>query len=692
MSKLALFFLMTLLFLPVQAKALSSNWQRDGAVDARLISGIEGVGQKKIIPLGIEVRMEPGWHTYWRSPGVAGLPPQLDWSKSENDTGNLRKATLFFPAPKRYSDHDLETIGYQSRVIFPIDAELRHTGQPLIIDTTFNLLACSTLCVPKTFVLKLQVPKETATEGPEADILSPARALVPGRDEDRSGLFIKNIVNNGASLSLEISSREPIIAPDVFIESEPEIPFTVPDIKLSADRLEARLTVKPADLQQDLSAHVGTALILTIVDDGHALEAPVTVPPVPGSGAGERPLLSLRLALLLAIAGGFILNLMPCVLPVLSLKIMGLIGHGGGEAVLVRRSFLTSAAGIMFSFLVLALTTVMLKKLGMTLGWGVQFQQPLFLIVLILLLTFFAANMWGLFEIRLPSFLADKLADHHPRMAGDFATGALATLLATPCTAPLLGTAVGFALASGTSKEIVAIFLALGFGMTLPYLAIAMIPELATFLPKPGAWMKRLRIALGIALALTAIWLLWILAAQIMLRYALTVAACMLGIVALLGIPAAGRAKKIVTAGLLAFSIIAVSLALGGAPPPGDAVASADKLWQRFDEPSIAIQVASGRTVFVDITADWCLTCKANKKFVLSDEDIGQRLFHGNIVAMQGDWTNPDPDITNFLHKFRRYGIPFNVVYGPGAPQGITLPELLTHDSVMEALNKAERP
>ncbi len=687
MHKLISLFIAILLLSAPQAFALSSQWQKDGPVDARLISSLEGVGQKNIIPLGLEIKMEPGWHTYWRSPGVAGLPPQFDWSRSDNDKNNFAKATLLYPTPQRFNDQGMDTIGYQSHVIFPIDIELRHVGQPLGIDTTVNLLVCSDLCVPKTFNLSLNVPRDAAIEGAEADILAPARKLVPTQDEDTAGISIKNVSFDGTHLNVDIASTAAIVAPDLFIESNPEIPFTAPVVKLSNDQHEATLTVKPSDLKQDVSHLPGTPLTLTIIENGHALEMSTTLTVATDDGT---PHISFRFALWLAIMGGFILNFMPCVLPVLSLKIMSVIGHGGGSTKAVRRSFLTTAAGIMFSFLLLAFVTVIFKSLGHTLGWGVQFQQPLFLVILILLLTVFAANMWGWFEINLPEFLNDKLAAHHPKMAGDFASGALATLLATPCTAPFLGTAVGFALASGSSLEIIAIFVALGFGMTIPYFTVALIPQISTVLPKPGAWMLKLRMLLGLALALTAVWLLWVLSMQIMTSYTLAIAACMIGIAAFLGIHTAGIIKNLVRATVVILAIIAVALSLSGDPEP-DAIAKNQKLWQPFDESAIAIQVAAGQTVFVDITADWCLTCKVNKKFVLSDDDISQRLFHSDVIAMQGDWTNPDPVITNFLHKFRRYGIPFNVVYGPGAPQGITLPELLNHDVVMDAIVKASK-
>ncbi|MGE3623620.1 MAG: protein-disulfide reductase DsbD family protein, partial [Bdellovibrionales bacterium] len=351
-------------------------------------------------------------------------------------------------------------------------------------------------------------------------------------------------------------------------------------------------------------------------------------------------------------------------------------------------SFLVTAAGIVFSFLVLAGVTIGLKQLGLAVGWGVQFQQPVFLGLLILLLTFFAANMWGLFEIHLPRFLADNLAGpYHPKLAGDFATGAFATLLATPCTAPFLGTAVGFALASGP-HEIVIIFTALGLGMSLPYIAVALVPRIATALPRPGTWMVRVRHVLGWALALTALWLVWVLAAQISPRGAAVVGLCMAAIIGLFSLNRIRR-RGYIAFGIASFALLAFANTLMGSVDPKPA--AIDPAWERFDEHEIAGYVEKGKTVFVDITADWCLTCKANKKFVLMRDEVKARLFQPNVVAMEADWTNPDPQIGAYLQKHGRYGIPFNIVFGPAAPQGIVLPELLTPSLVLDALDRAEK-
>jgi len=393
-----------------------------------------------------------------------------------------------------------------------------------------------------------------------------------------------------------------------------------------------------------------------------------------------------------ALLGGLLLNLMPCVLPVLSIKVLSLIGHAGAERQTIRAGFVASAAGIVTSFLLLAVIAGTLKLLGLAVGWGVQFQQPLFLATMVVVVTLFAANLLGLFEIPLPQWASNLglKGDAHG-MAGHFLTGMFATLLATPCSAPFLGTAVGFALSRGLF-EILVIFLALGLGMALPYLAVAAWPDLARMLPKPGKWMLVLRRLLGAVLLLTGAWLLVVLSAEAGEKASLTVGALMGGLLLALGssrfIGVRARAVLVVL-----FSLGALAVSLMALPKPATAVPEHLKsLWQPFDRDAIAKDVADGKLVFVDVTADWCITCQVNKATVTYRSPVAERLTQPDVVAMEADWTRPDDNIAAYLASFGRYGIPFNAVYGPGAPDGIALPELLTPELVMEALDKAKKP
>ncbi len=693
MTRMIAALLFVFFMAPAAAHATASDWQKDDAISVRLLSAVNGVGQETIVPIGLEVQMGPEWHTYWRSPGAAGLPPQIDWANSLNDNGNVESATLLYPAPKRYTAYGLETVGYRDHVVFPIDVKLRAPGKPLNIDTTVDLLVCSAICVPKSFHLQLTVPTGTTAESAEAPLLKQFRDQIPG-DVETSGLVMKSVANDGTNLTLDFESHFPLSNPDIFIENDKNISFTAPVTTLGPNNLSVRFMVKPADTLPDGTTLAGLPLTVTVVTGDHALEQHMVTPAmatITAVAPTPAPTLPLGLAMLFAILGGLILNLMPCVLPVLSLKLLSVVSHGGRDVKVVRHSFLTTAAGIIFSFLVLAGVTLVLRSLGLAFGWGVQFQQPMFLVFLILLLTFFAANMWGLLEINMPRFLADNLdKDYHPKLAGDFATGAFATVLATPCSAPFLGTAIGFALIAG-AQTIFLIFLALGFGMALPYLAIAIWPRFATTLPKPGAWMVKLRHILGWALGLTALWMLWVLAAQIPWRFAVFVGLSMAGIILLLALRRTEVSRKIVNIGLIDFVAVAIIVTFVGSWTPSTEKVTVDAMWMPFDRAAIAADVEEGRTVFVDVTADWCLTCKANMKFVLTRGDVAQRLFHTDVVAMQANWTNPNPLITDFLHKHGRFGIPFNIVFGPGAPEGMALPELLTPQAVLDGLDKAAK-
>jgi suppressor for copper-sensitivity B len=403
---------------------------------------------------------------------------------------------------------------------------------------------------------------------------------------------------------------------------------------------------------------------------------------------------SLLMMFAIALLGGVILNLMPCVLPVLSIKLLGVVGHGGGYTRTVRLNFLASSAGIISSFIALAAILIAVKSAGVVIGWGIQFQHPWFLVAMAMIVTLFACNLWGFFEVHLPESVSEIGAHetHVHGLGAHFMTGALATLLATPCSAPFLGTAVGFALARG-SGEILMIFAALGVGLATPYLLVAAFPTFATKMPKPGRWMVILRRILGFALAGTGAWLVMILAVQVSDIAASLIAAIMVTIALMLYIHKRlhhryGRLDWLAVA-ILAMLAFAVpdTVNLGAEPSPS--TTQLNGLWQPFDERAIKTLVGEDRVVFVDVTAKWCITCQVNKAVVLSQGEVYARLSGSDVIPMQADWTRPNDAISRYLAAFGRYGIPFNAVYGPGAPDGIVLPELLSQKVVLDAFDKA---
>ena len=681
------------------ARAAAGPWVDQEQVRLRLVAAGPAAGEAETLNLGLHFRLEPGWKIYWRSPGEAGYPPSVDWSGSEN----LAEVRLNWPVPHRFSLFGFETFGYYDEVVLPVDARPERPGEPVLLRAKVAYLTCKEICIPREAQLALAVPAAGAGSSSDGFLIDSFRTMVPG-DGTAVGLSLDRVVLTGTVEApvLQVTARSDIAfgAPDVLVEAPPGFVFGKPEVALTEDGKTAalRLAVLAAP---DESVLEGKRLTLTVIDGRRGMEQEVIARfarPATAEGAAAG---SFAAILGLALLGGLILNLMPCVLPVLSIKLLSVVNHGGRDRGAVRASFLASAAGIVASFLALAGVAVALKGLGMTVGWGIQFQQPLFLTAMAVVISLFAYNLFGFFEILLPRWaqglagLGRQPAPDAPArgLAGHFLTGAFATLLATPCSAPFLGTAVGFALARGPG-EILLIFATLGLGLALPYLGVAAAPALATRLPRPGHWMVTLRRILGLALAATALWLLSVLAAQVGLAPTLGVGALLLGLGIVLWLGHARRAGR-VPVPALAGALAVAAFVLTAALPTRDAAAVAvapvatDEAWRDMDLGLIPALVAEGKVVFVDVTADWCLTCQVNKKLVLDTDEMRARLQSDAVVAMRGDWTLPSQEISRYLESFGRYGIPFDAVYGPGLPDGLALPELLTTDAVRRAMARA---
>jgi suppressor for copper-sensitivity B len=385
------------------------------------------------------------------------------------------------------------------------------------------------------------------------------------------------------------------------------------------------------------------------------------------------------------------------VLPVLSLKLLTLAGYAGAERRAVRLGLLATAAGVMISFGVLAAVLILLKAAGAAIGWGIQFQQPWFLAGMALVTTLFAASLWDWALIALPTGIAGAVGSVHGRgrFIDALLMGAFATLLAASCSAPFVGTAVGFALARGP-LDIALVLGALGLGMAAPFIAIATAPGLVACLPRPGPWMVWLRRALGLALLGTAAWLLSVLALEAGTDVSLLTGGMLAALLAALAwrrrLPSGRRVRRTIeTAAIgLAAAVVLVPSLRGQAISVERARSGGEAgQWHSFDEAALRRMVANGELVIVDVTAAWCLTCKVNELAVLDRPPVADRLHGADVTEMRTDWTRADPAVTAYLQSFGRYGVPLDVVYGPGAPLGIALPELLTSDAVMDALRHA---
>jgi len=429
------------------------------------------------------------------------------------------------------------------------------------------------------------------------------------------------------------------------------------------------------------------------------LENKQIIDPVATPTQDSIPQISLLKAILIAFIGGVILNIMPCVLPVLSIKLLSVISHNQSKLSRIRWAFFSTTLGIVFSFAIFAFAAVFLKSVGNQIGWGFQFQNPYFLLFLLVVLMVFIANLMGLFEFNfgssLGSALNKKITKEEQKkniFIPNFFSGILAVLLATPCSAPFVGVAISFALSADT-KEIFLIFAAMSLGLALPYLFLIAFPKSVKLMPKPGAWMLKAKQLMAGFLAATAIWLIYILIDNI--GFIAAMSAAVLAILILLSLKIISKINlsktKIFVATITLISLTAAIFIVPNRLTYLDKMMEKEQQenWIKFDERQIPNLVKEGKTVIVDITADWCITCKANKLLVLNSKEVRARISQDTIIAMRGDLTKPDEAIFNFMKKYNRYGIPFNIVFGPNAPDGALTSELLSKDSLLEAIDKA---
>ncbi len=681
----------------------NSKWVKTDFAKFRIISGVEDIGKKTKIPLGLEFYLLDGWKIYWRNPGDAGFPPSF----VETTSDNLKEIEWRWPAPMRFTLDGLQSFGYGGHVVIPLTAHIKSNKQPFNLKATLNALACREICVPLEGILQLKLPKGNGTLSNFSTVLKNYEKLIP-TTSSWPGFSLKSSHLKGKTLTLDINSSTRLTKPDVFFETTSDISFGKPRVKLSSDQKKAELKVLVEFPDGSIPAEFPA--ILTFVDNGRFIELNEIFRPSMVSKNKNAQFLengSIPMTIfLIAFLGGVILNFMPCVLPVLMIKLLDISRAVDQDRELVRLGFLSSAIGIITSFFALAVIAILLKNLGFFVTWGMQFQQPVFITISCILILAFSASLLGWFKFKAPDKLMNYLSKptptrHNeaiwPKMSRHFSTGVFATILATPCSAPLVGTALTFAL-GGAAQEIMIIFLLMGLGLALPYLSVSAFPGALTIMPKPGTWMRKLEIFLAILLCFTALWLLTILSEQISLDLLLLV-------IGLIGLAALAMFMSKIFQHHLLLSISAIlafcaviasngsnflpeqnrSLVADALSTTGDSNLS----WKIFDEEQISKFVNAGNTVIVDISADWCITCKVNEQLFISNGLIADALKSGEIIGMKADWTSPNEKIANYLISFNRYGIPFTVIYGPRARSGIVLPELLSAPAIKDAIDAA---
>ncbi|MGR5263255.1 protein-disulfide reductase DsbD family protein [Photobacterium damselae] len=672
--------------LSVHASTLTTGWvhnpQHPPVAVRLMLTGEKNEANKTVEGL-LEVKLDKDWKTYWRSPGEGGTAPSINWELSSN----LNSVDWHWPLPKRYEFLGVETLGYKHDVIFPMTFHLDDMNKPVFLSGKLTMSSCTSICVLTDYELSLDFNPEKLVPSVDAMVLyNKGNSLVP---KPSTAVELTQVSYDEAKkiVSIVATNKAGWTNPDVFVDgqSKPvkQTSFLTPKIDVSGEQLIAQVPVSSWFGTPKL---VGEPLSVTITDKDIAVELSKT--------ADNKPIIALQNDSLLkviglALLGGLILNIMPCVLPVLGMKLSSVISAKGLERRQIRAQFIASALGILVSFWLLAGFLALLKVSGQALGWGVQFQSPWFIGAMMIITGLFAANMLGLFEIRLSSNTNTWLATRGGNSyGGHFVQGMFATLLATPCSAPFLGTAVAFALGA-SYLTLFAIFTALAVGMAAPWLLIALFPQLANALPKPGMWMNTVKTIFGLMMLVTSLWLLSLMANFFSLKIVIVIGVIALALLLSQLWRIKGKRATLLTVGFLII-VTAIGLIIGSLTADKWAKPlPQDHHWTPLNVEQIKQDVAQGKTVFVDVTADWCITCKANKVGVILQEPVYSALDQENIVLMRGDWTKPSDYVTNFLQSHGRFGVPFNIVYGPAAPNGIELPVILTSEQVLDALKQA---
>lgn len=680
----------------------------------------QGLNRGEPADAGFYFKLEPGWHIYWKNAGDAGEPPHIQWTLPEG----IIAGALQFPAPSRLPLGPLMDFGYEDEVLFPLTFNVAKTAKPgpATLHAKVDWLVCRATCIPGKAELEVSRdihdhPGKPALPVADAEIFNRFVGLLPKALPAKDKAIFQP-TKEGFRLAIETGQTETQAS---FFPSDENILDNPAPQKLAPTanglildlKKDASLAANPAQLKGVLELSGGRAFELTALP-GKAIAQPLALAiaqPATGSAtpsdapdaastsalaapSGARPFSLSELLRVsgLAFIGGLILNLMPCVFPVLFLKGLALVHSGHKELHKLRTHGFVYTAGILVSFWVLVAVLLGLRAAGATLGWGFQFQSPIFLELVAGLLFFLGLSLAGQFEIGLSLTSAGGALAAKQGYTGSFFTGVLAVIVATPCTAPFMGAAIGYALAQPAGVTF-AVFTALALGLAAPYFALTLHPAWTRLLPKPGPWMEVLRQAISVPIFITVIWLAWVLAQA----YGAAILAALLASFLLLAIAGwfLGRWPfkrwSTTVAALILLGVIVISIVA----PTKLAVASETSaeheksgLWQPWSAQALSRSLAAGQPVFVDFTAKWCLSCQVNERVALSQPEVEQAFQARNVVLMRADWTRHDEAITQALTALGRSGVPAYALYTPGQSEPVLLPEVLTPGIVTDALDK----
>jgi thiol:disulfide interchange protein len=684
--------------LPGSLSVLPASAAPTGAskhVQVRLASESAAAQPGAPLHLALQFKMDRGWHTYWRNHGDIGKAISVAWTLPEG----LTAGPVEWPYPTTIRAAGMTSYAFEGEATLLVDVAVGpqvKPGRDVTIAAQLRWVECEQVCIPAKAAVDLVLPVRADAPAPNADataLFADARRKLPADGAS----WKPEMIGAGPALALLLQPPAPLRSAE-FFAAEPGVVKASGAQTLRRTAAGYSLELVREDAAAALESVAGVLRATT--DAGEValqIGAPVrradalppgepVAPAASQAAAGGGDPLGLPVAMALAFVGGLILNLMPCVLPVLSLKVLGFVRHAGGGR--PWRNGLAFTAGVVLSFLALAGALIALRAGGQQIGWGFQLQSPRFVAGLAVLFFGIGLNLFGVFEVGASLTRAGGAAAGRSGLTASFLDGALATIVATPCTAPFMGSALGFALAQPAYVALL-IFTALGLGMATPYLVLSMAPALLRFVPKPGAWMESFKQLMGFLMMGTVVALCWIFGRQTDMD---AVAFLLAGLVVVaLGAwlygraavsPSPRRTLKLAFAG--AWAVAGLALILTHARPRG----GEGILWQPFSAEAVAAARAAGKPVFIDFTAAWCFSCQVNERVALQPAAVVERFQQHGIAAFKADLTLEDERVSAALEAYGRNSVPLYVLYAPGASEPQLLPVVLTPDIVMDALDR----
>ena len=713
MKRIATWLSIIILTSLISTSLLKAQVLRTDYMDTELVAEVTSIQPGQPFWVALRMKMDEHWHTYWQNPGDSGLPTEIEWTLPEGFTAG----EIQWPYPQIIVLEMLASYGHEGEILLLTEITPPATlsaDQPVDLHAYATWLVCEEICLPgeSNYSVSLQV-KNTP---PEADkkwttAFAEAREKLPVSIDDWKTAFSltdstvlihatppvwftgdltdmafypfgENLIDYVSPQKLHLTSEGFLLTMKryMFMASRPDI---VEGVLVSNNGWRGEGSEKAMVISAAMETSLPAPIAAAIKIDGE--------------------MTSIWLALGFAFVGGLILNLMPCVLPVLSIKILGFVNQAGDSGSKSWHHGLMFTGGVLLSFLALAGALIAFRAGGEQLGWGFQLQSPLFLVIVSSFIFLFGLSLFGVFEVGTSMVGLGGKADNKSGLGGSFLSGILATMVATPCTAPFMGPALGFALTQSAGQSLL-IFAFLGLGMSAPYMILASVPSLLKFVPKPGAWMESFKQFMGFLMMATVVWLVWVLSLQTDPNM-VAVVLCLFVLLAFGswifgrwgGVAASNKSRFLARACALIIMVGSLAATLNMAPSTSTSqitqvsTSSVGLDWEPFSQVRVDELKSAGQPVFIDFTAAWCLSCQVNKRIALHNSDVAEKFESLGVTTIKADWTSRDPAITEALARFGRNSVPLYVLYtGDPDAEPVILPEILTPGIVLDALDKVE--